>query len=266
MGGAIATSQWWEGLNRAGLKDLHVAFKHQNRQRFVNEIIIAVMASRSKRAKLLPDLDELASRTRTTKKVFEEFNRDTEAMHSLSLEHDVSPKLQESLTEDQVFILLACKVGITSICRASSLLSRLPPSTPNQMRQRYLDTHSLGDSELSSMVKILSSRCASTMKSLSDSLTHQLLLAPPTQICLECGMDLAFYHFCKVKHYSFEGVTTMDKLPLRCTQCGLLYNYAQYGNKHSLGFRHYELPRENVEVNDCVYFDCKLLEFQCSLR
>ena len=33
------------------------------------------------------------------------------------------------------------------------------------------------------------------------------------------------------------------KFTLRCTRCKLLYNYAQYGNKHELGFRYYPFQR-----------------------
>ena len=42
-------------------------------------------------------------------------------------------------------------------------------------------------------------------------------------------------------------------------------NYAQYSNKPVRGFRHYPAERPAVEASDTTYFDCHLLEFQCSL-
>ncbi len=223
-----------------------------------------MMASRRKRAKLLPDLEEVASKVRGTKKVLDEFIRAMEAVKSLSLVHEMSRQLN-TMTEDQVFSLLVCKFGIASVSQASALLSRLPPSTPDHMKQRYLLAHGLADPELTSMVETLRSMCPSALKALQSTSSDLLLLAPPTRVCLECGKDLTTYHDCTVKYYTLQGFATIDKLSLRCQDCELLYNYSQYGNKHSLGFRYYDVKRDNVEVNDCVYFDRNLLEFQCSL-
>ena len=45
------------------------------------------------------------------------------------------------------------------------------------------------------------------------------------------------------------------KFTLRCTRCKLLYNYAQYGNKHELGFRYYPFQRDFVEASDTTYME-----------
>ncbi len=223
------------------------------------------MACKRKRAKLLPDLEELASKTRETKKVLDEFRRAMEAVQSLSLVHVQTASQLSTMTEDQVFSLLVCKFGIAPISRAIGFLARLPLSTPDSTKQRYLRLYGLADPELASMVDILNLRCPSATTTPQGAPKHHLLLAPPTRSCLECGKDLTTYHTCEVKYYSLQGFATVDKLSLRCQDCGLLYNYSQYGNKHTLGFRYYDVERDSVEVNDCVYFDRNLLELQCSL-
>ena len=56
----------------------------------------------------------------------------------------------------------------------------------------------------------------------------------------------------------------MDKVTLRCSN-DLFYNYAMFGNKEGLGFRHYPFEREAVEASDYVYFEHSFLELQYSL-
>ena len=223
------------------------------------------MVSTRKRAKLLPYLDDVASKTRETKRVLDEFKTAMEAVKSLSLVREMNRARQlNTLTEDQVFSLLVCKFGIASISQAITLLSRLPPSTPDYAKQCYLHIYGLADPELAAMVETLSLRCPSVLTGLQSTSNDVLLLAPPTRSCLECGKNLTTYHTCEVRYYSLQGFATADKLSLHCQDCGLLYNYSQYGNKHTLGFRYYDAKCNKVEVNDGVYFDRNLLELQCS--
>ena len=113
------------------------------------------------------------------------------------------------------------------------------------------------------MVEVLSLYCPKALTTKSSQVNS--LLVPPTSTCFQCGKTLVSYHSCTVKLYTFEGVTEKQKVTLRCNECKVIYNYSQYGDKHNLGFRYYDYQRENVEVNDCVFFHRKLVEFQCCL-
>jgi hypothetical protein len=92
------------------------------------------------------------------------------------------------------------------------------------------------------------------------------LFAPPTRECITCQRRLVSYHTTNVMYYRCSGVLVATKISLRCQECGLLYNYAQYGNKTSTGFRFYETERDAIEVTDGVFFERKLLDLQCSLN
>ena len=124
----------------------------------------------------------------------------------------------------------------------------------------------ISDGELDNICSLLSAFCTSSITNLSMT-TPQHVMAPPTEICLECGENLASiaYHTCDVKYYSCKEVYYTKKFTLRCTKCCVLYNYSQYGNKHQRGFRYYQQERLAVEVTDTVYFDRHLLDWQCSL-
>ena len=93
-----------------------------------------------------------------------------------------------------------------------------------------------------------------------------LLFAPPTRECITCQRRLVSYHTTNVMYYRCSGVLVATKISLRCQECGLLYNYAQYGNKTSTGFRFYETERDAIEVTDGVFFERKFLDLQCSLN
>ena len=92
-----------------------------------------------------------------------------------------------------------------------------------------------------------------------------VILAPPVDHCYKCQQSLSPYNSCRVKCYTSDGAMYGVKFTLHCTQCKPFYNYAQFGNKHKLGFRYYSIQRDFVEASDTVYIDRNLLEFQCSL-
>ena len=49
-------------------------------------------------------------------------------------------------------------------------------------------------------------------------------------------------------YYRCSGVLEAQKISLRCLDCSMMYNYAQYGNKVGTGFRFYDSEREAVEA------------------
>ena len=91
------------------------------------------------------------------------------------------------------------------------------------------------------------------------------VLAPPLTECLQCERRLVQYHTCTVRCYTCTGVRIATKVGLRCLSCAIVYNYGQFGDKHSAGFRYYDCEREMIEVTDGVLFERQLLEMQCSL-
>ena len=224
------------------------------------------MASKSKRRKLtIPDLDELERRTTSVNKAVADFKSASEAIMSISLE-DIRPRLLESMTEHQVVLLLVCKFGVDLFCKATSESSDLPVNAPPHVKRKYRECNGLDSPECSRMMEVLSSRCHSTPQcALRSSFATPTLLLPPIGTCIQCSKTLVSNHTCKVKLYTFEGAVEKEKMTLRCNECHLIYNYSQCGNKHGVGFRYYENQRDYVEVNDCVFFDRRLLEFQCSL-
>ncbi len=60
---------------------------------------------------------------------------------------------------------------------------------------------------------------------------------------------------------------TLKGFTLRCKKCSILFNYViMYGNKEATGFQFHHSEREyDIEVSDTLYFERRLLEWQCSL-
>ncbi len=108
-------------------------------------------------------------------------------------------------------------------------------------------------------------QCPSLLRALGVESEGPPVLGPPTSICYECGSNLVEYHHCQVKYYTLQGVRVGQKNTLRCSDCKVLYNYSQFGNKRELGFRYYDEARRIVEATDVAYFQRELLELQCSL-
>ena len=88
---------------------------------------------------------------------------------------------------------------------------------------------------------------------------EDVILSPPVHRSYECQQYLSPYYSCQVRCYTRTGAMHDRKFTLRCTR-KLLYNYAQYGNKHELGFRYYPFQRDFVEASGTTYMERNLLE------
>lgn len=119
--------------------------------------------------------------------------------------------------------------------------------------------------EVKELVSFIQSSCPSLLEKLTMQNNNPVVLAPPTSTCFQCGKKLVSNHTCKVKYYTEEGASLVDKVTLRCIECKLYYNVTQFGNKSSLGFRFYPMTGDIVEATDTVYAKRSLLEFQCAL-
>ena len=63
------------------------------------------------------------------------------------------------------------------------------------------------------------------------------ILALLVSQCYDCDGRLVSNHSTQVKCYS--GAKFATKITLRCRNSSMTYNYAHFGNKNELGFRHY---------------------------
>ena len=70
---------------------------------------------------------------------------------------------------------------------------------------------------------------------------------------------MLLFFLMQVKCYSLNGCKIGVKYTLRCRQCDITYNYAQFGDKSVNGFQFYLRPQEYVEASDTVYFCRQLL-------
>ena len=114
--------------------------------------------------------------------------------------------------------------------------------------------------------EFITSQCPVTLSDfLPASQDMPSILAPPVSQCYDCDGNLVSNHSTQVKCYTTSGAKFATKITLRCRRCSLTYNYAHFGNKNELGFRHYPVAQPFVEVSDTVYFNRKVLELQCSL-
>lgn len=152
---------------------------------------------------------------------------------------------------------------VAALC--SSLRAIQGGTTEFQRSQLLAQYSGLPPAEASSIGDFIERECSSLIDLFAPQPAVNQVLAPPVNTCYECYERLVANHRCQVRFYSPTGVSSAEKITLRCTTCSLFYNYAQYGNKRVRGFRYYSEERAVVEVSDTTFFDCCLLELQCSL-
>lgn len=159
--------------------------------------------------------------------------------------------------------LLVAKYGLEKIVKICHCWKALPNTLTILQSLRYISKDSnIPEVEVKELVSFIQSSCPSLLEKLTMQNNNPVVLAPPTSTCFQCGKKLVSNHTCKVKYYTEEGASLVDKVTLRCIECKLYYNVTQFGNKSSLGFRFYPMTGEAA---DTVYAKRSLLEFQCAL-
>ena len=221
-----------------------------------------------KKPRLLPDLEQLHFQRHSDKGIKATIK---DAVDRLKGTPNVtSLERLQGLDADSVLVWLITKYGSSTIFALMKAMEAIPTSLTKCQRETLLrqvctDTVQPSDMELDSIYSLLSAFCSNAMSVIGGEPLQQHVLAPPVQTCVECRANLVAYHTCNAKYYTCSNACHVKKYTLRCTKCNLLYNYAQYGDKHEKGFRYYFQQRQAVEVTDTVYFDRLLLEWQCSL-
>ena len=214
--------------------------------------------SKKPKVDLLPDPLSLASEAKQTKSAFR-------ALNALELFEQDGRRLQK-LSEDQKLSWAIIKYGWSTVNTIGRCLASLPCSLTEARRMKFVEmacTDLVGRAALNAMVTFLSEQCPNFLSSLATD--EVISLAPPVAECIECGHRLVSYHTCDVTVYSLKGVKSVSKVTLRCQQCGLLYGYSQFGNKHEVGFRFYPQIQLMVEATDTVFVERRMLELHCSL-
>lgn len=102
----------------------------------------------------------------------------------------------------------------------------------------------------------------------------QLILTPPNDTCinLECSHQGKRCSLIKNHNPTFVTVFTLSgpivgqKFTLRCSGCSTIYNYSQFGKKHTDGECYYSCRRDLIEISDTIYAERELYNFFNSLR
>lgn len=171
-----------------------------------------------------------------------------------------------SVTEEISILWLVARHGLSKIVNVCHCWNKLPSTLTELQQARYIAKYSkVPENEIREFMTFIRSSCPSLLDTLAGELDAPVVLAPPVKHCLQCGNQLVSYHTCKVRYYTEQKASLVDKVTLRCMGCKLFYNITQYGNKSELGFRFYPMIGETVEATDTVYAKRSLLEFQCAL-
>ena len=225
-------------------------------------------SGKAKRPRLdltLPSLDSVARERERSKACAREVSDHFEALSTIQLQ-DTSAGRQKKVTESAKICWLLAKYSIETVGKVCRSISSLPIGmTELQQCTAIAEEGGITNAEATFLEDFVKEQCPSLLRVFNDENECPLVLGPPTSVCYDCGSDLVSYHQCQVKYYTTLGVRKAKKVTLRCIECQLLYNYAQFGNKHILGFRYYPEEHRIVEATDAVYFQRELLEFQCSL-
>lgn len=175
---------------------------------------------------------------------------------------DVSSHDVGMLSEDELACWLVAKLGFLKAIKLFSAVSMVPSSVTAKQRLEIISQHCRIPDEMKPMLDAI---CEKNVEPGEAAFEDPLVLAPPVSHCYDCDRRLTCNHVTTVKCYTCTGAKQSIKVTLRCKECSISYNYAQFGDKSGLGFRYYPTRRKYVEVSDTVYFHRQLLELQCSL-
>lgn len=154
----------------------------------------------------------------------------------------LSDRKLNKISEDNKIAWAISKYGCTVIVSLSSALNNIPSSLTSHQRQRIIkDTIPEIDSDdIADLSSFLEHHCRTLLQSLKTTSlppsTTPQVIAPPVEACYSCGCNLVAYHSCNVKLYTVSGMCCAKKFTLRCKECRILYNYAQYGDKKIVDF------------------------------
>ena len=182
------------------------------------------------------------------------------------------------LDQSQMLALLLMHFGVMSLLLARYAKNKIPATMPVDMKQNIFTA--LFPSQTTAEVGFLITnlpRVSEFMTSatlednvhkacLSTGIPFYEILCPPVEKCVKCDRKLTIHNQpAQVTIFKLTGPVPGLKLTSKCQRCGLIYKYAQYGNK-SEGFQFYPERRPLIEASNVAYLERQLCLYQVFLR
>ncbi len=203
------------------------------------QLAIAISVAMSKRkASLLPNLEELAAARKKKKSCVKEVRTFCTEIRNAELPLCFGGNTSPNLDENDCVTWMIAKYGFRQCLSVLTLQQQLPGSLTRQQKLKYITDLSGTDPEcVKEIVEFADVACPSAFRHAVESCSEiPMVLAPPVSECYICEKRLVAYHTCSVKYFSTAGVKVVDKVTLRCLECDLFYNFAQYGNKTEVSY------------------------------
>lgn len=223
------------------------------------------MSAKPKRKKsLLPSLEDLQSDAKRYKATSKNVHDFCKSLSEVDL-FELPPGKLSKITKDEKLCWLISQYSFTVVAKVCSCIKSLPSVLSQQQKAAIIQEElpQLSMETVKNMLSFVTSELSDAVGFFTSN--EVVILAPPVDHCYECQQLLSPCNSCQVRCYTRSGAMYGHKFTLRCIQCKLLYNYAQFGNKHELGFRYYPIQRDFIEASDTSYMERNLLEFQCAL-
>ena len=182
------------------------------------------------------------------------------------------------LDQSQMLALLVMHFGVMSLLLARYAINKIPATMPVDMKQNIFtalfpsQTTAEVDFLITNLPRVSEFMTSATLEDnvhkacLSTGIPFYEILCPPVEKCVKCDRKLTIHNQpAQVTIFKLTGPVPGLKLTSKCQRCGLIYKYAQYGNK-SEGFQFYPERRPLIEASNVAYLERQLCLYQVFLR
>ena len=182
------------------------------------------------------------------------------------------------LDQSQMLALLVMHFGVMSLLLARYAINKIPATMPVDMKQNIFtalfpsQTTAEVDFSINNLPRVSEFMTSVTLEDnvhkacLSTGIPFYEILCPPVEKCVKCDRKLTIHNQpAQVTIFKLTGPVPGLKLTSKCQRCGLIYKYAQYGNK-SEGFQFYPERRPLIEASNVAYLERQLCLYQVFLR
>ena len=164
--------------------------------------------------------------------------------------------------------LLLMHFGVMSLLLARYAINKIPARMPMKiyMKQNIFtalfpsQTTAEVDFSINNLPRVSEFMTSVTLEDnvhkacLSTGIPFYEILCPPVEKCVKCDRKLTIHNQpAQVTIFKLTGPVPSLKLTSKCQRCGLIYKYAQYGNK-SEGFQFYPERRPLIEASNVAYW------------
>ena len=182
------------------------------------------------------------------------------------------------LDQSQMLALLVMHFGVMSLLLARYAINKIPATMPVDMKQNIFtalfpsQTTAEVDFLITNLPRVSEFMTSATLEDnvhkacLSTGIPFYEIICPPVEKCMKCDRKLTIHNQpAQVTIFKLTGPVPGLKLTSKCQRCGLIYKYAQYGNK-SEGFQFYPERRPLIEASNVAYLERQLCLYQVFLR